>query len=45
MKYVHGTDKKRHDLLMVWGNRVMFVFLLSVFLFLLWFRTADRYED
>lgn len=40
MKYVHGTDKKHHDLWMIWGNRVVIVFLLSVFLFLLWFSTV-----
>ena len=35
MKYIHGTDEKRHDRLMVWGNRVVFVVVLFVFLFFL----------
>lgn len=37
MKYVHGTDKKSHDHLMVWGNRVGFAIVLLTVLFLLWY--------
>ncbi len=37
MKYVHGTDKKGHDRLMVWGNRVGFAVVLLAFLFFLWY--------
>ena len=34
MKYVHGTDNKKHDLLMVWGYRVLtFLFLLIFIIF------------
>ncbi|MBR5343745.1 MAG: PH domain-containing protein [Oscillospiraceae bacterium] len=37
MKYVHGTDEKRHDMLMVWGNRALFALFLLLFLFFLGF--------
>lgn len=35
MKYVHGNDDKKHDLLMVWGNWGLAVLFLLIFLFLL----------
>ena len=28
MKYVHGTDEKAHDLLMIWVNNNSWVFLI-----------------
>ncbi len=37
MKYVHGTDEKRHDLLMVWGTRIGLAVVFLAFLFFLWF--------
>ncbi len=37
MKYVHGIDEKKHDLLMAWVNRLIFVVILFVFLFFLSF--------
>ena len=37
MKYVHGTDDKNRDLLMVWGNRVIVIIVSFAFLFFLWF--------
>lgn len=33
MKYVHGTDEKKHDLLMVWVNRLMLCLFVVVLLF------------
>ena len=35
MKYVHGNDNKKHDLLMLWGFRALFALFLLIFLFVL----------
>lgn len=51
MKYVHGTDKKSHDLLMVWFNRFILVIILfscffcsgAFFLIVYWAFLGDVY--
>ena len=34
MRYVHGTDEKRHDLVRIWAYRALFLFFLLFFLIL-----------
>lgn len=35
MKYVHGNDNKKHDLLMLWVHRAVFALALLIFLFVM----------